>query len=143
MSIPTANNLWLEAGAMQGGSRNQLEMTDELAQFFGNQARSAQSVTILIPAGTQHDCSFVYRGDDYEHYSERWRLSLPTEHMGAPPCPGRVIRFSKQQSGGVLVIRLEVTDVNSPDHTQWQQQSHPPGGGSGTTHGGRQYGWWS
>jgi hypothetical protein len=133
---------WIEAGAMQGGSRNQLEMTDDLAQFFGPDARANEIITIQLQPGVQFIRPFVYRGDDYGHYTERWRLCLPTAQMGGSDYADRVVRFDRVQLGGATVFQLSVADLNSAAHISWQNQSQPPGGGTGTTQAGRQYGWW-
>ena len=139
-----ARTFWLEMGAMgTGGSRNQLEMPDELAMFFGDEAREEEIVTIQLPSGTQHVRPFVYRGDDYGHFTDRWRLCLPTARMGGPEYANRVARFDKVQIVEATVFRLTVADLNSTIHADWRQQSLRPNAGIDTTFGGRQYGWWS
>jgi hypothetical protein len=144
MCSPNATTFWMEAGSMgTGGSRNQLEMPNDLAEFFGDEARTNEIVTIQLAPGVQHFRPFVYRGDDYGHYTDRWRLCLPTARMGGPDYADRVVRFDKVQIGGATVFQLTVTDRNSAAHTAWRQQSDPPNGDRGTTFGGREYGWWS
>ncbi len=143
MFNPNATTLWIEAGAMQGGSRNQLELTDELARFFGNQVRTDEIVSIQLTPGVQYIRPFVYRGDDYGHYTERWRLCLPTGQMGGPDYADRVVRFDKVQVGSVTVFQLTVADRNSSTHNDWRARCLPPDGGTDVTFGGREYGWWS
>ena len=111
-----------------GGSNNQFEMPNDLAEFFGNQARTNEVVTIQLSPGVQHIRPFVYRGDDYGHYTERWRLCLPTASMGGPNYSNRVVRFDRLQIGGATVFQLTVVDVNSADHNAWQALSVPPNG---------------
>ena len=137
----TATSFWIDAGAMQGGSRNQLELTDEIAQFFGTQARLDEVVSIQLSPGVQYIRPFVYRGDDYGHYTDRWRLCLPTADMGGPEYANRVVRFDKFMLGGVTVLQLTVADRDSAAHDQWRRRSVPPNGGAGTTAGGREFGW--
>jgi hypothetical protein len=143
MFNPNAGTFWIEAGAMQGGSRNQLEMPDDLARFFGDQARTDEIVSIQLAPGVQHIRPFVYRGDDYGHYTERWRLCLPTAQMGGPDYPNRVVRFDRLQLGGVTVFQLTVADRDSAEHNDWRTHSVSSNGGTGTTFGGREYGWWT
>src|SRR4051794_10756291 len=117
MRSSNATILWMETGTMgTGGSRNQLEMPDDLAKFFGNEARSEEVVTIQLSPGVQHIRPFVYRGDDYGHYTDRWRLCLPTARMGGPDYSERVVRFDKIKIGGVIVFQLTVADRNSAAH---------------------------
>ncbi len=142
MFNPSATTLWIEAGAMQGGSRNQLELTDDIARFFGNQARDNEIVVIQLTLGVQHIRPFVYRGDDYGHYTDRWRLCLPTAQMGGPDYPNRVVRFDKVRIGAEIVFQLTVADLESSEHNSWRSLSAPPNGGIDTTFGGREYGWW-
>jgi hypothetical protein len=133
---------WMEAGAMQGGSRNQLEMTNDLAEFFGPEARASEVLTIQLQPGLHFIRPFVYRGDDYGHYTDRWRLCLPTAQTGGPDYADRVIRFDRVQIGGATVFQLTVADINSAAHHSWRNKSSPPNGTLGTTQGGRQYGSW-
>jgi hypothetical protein len=62
--------------------------------------------------------------------------------MGGSDYADRVVRFDRVQLGGATVFQLSVADLNSAAHISWQNQSQPPGGGTGTTQAGRQYGWW-
>jgi hypothetical protein len=137
-----AATFWIEAGAMQGGSRNQLELTNDLAKYFGRQARRDEVVSIQLAPGVQFIRPFVYRGDDYGHYTERWRLCLPTDQMGGPEYPDRVVRFDRMRIGRAMVYQLTVADPNSSEHRDWRRRSVSPSGGRGTTFGGREYGWW-
>ena len=143
MFNPRATSFWIDAGAMQGGARNQLELTDTLAQFFGSRARRSEIVTIQLSGGAQYNRPFVYRGgDDYGHYTDRWRLGLPTANMGGPDYRHRVVCFDKVYVGRATVFQLSVADPNSRLHGSWRRRSAAPTGGTGTTVGGRQYGWW-
>jgi len=137
-----ANSFWIDAGAMQGGSRNQLELMDEIAKFFGDQARSNEIVSVQLTPGVQHVRPFVYRGDDYGHYTERWRLCLPTAEMAGPEYANRIVRFDRIKLGGATVFHLTVTDRDSAEHVEWRGRSAAPNGGTDTTAGGREYGWW-
>lgn len=143
MPNQNATTFWMEAGSMgTGGSRNQLEMPNDLAEFFEQEARTNEIVTIQLNPGVQHIRPFVYRGDDYGHYTERWRLCLPTARMGGPDYADRVVRFDKLLIGNALIFHLSVADNGSPEQVSWRQQSVPPNGGMGDTFGGRGYGWW-
>jgi len=114
-------------------------MTNELAEFFGGDARANEVLTIQLQPGIHFIRPFVYRGDDYGHYTDRWRLCLPTAQMGGPDYADRVVRFDRVQIAGATIFQLTVTDINSAEHNAWRNQSS---GGPGTTQGGRQYGSW-
>jgi hypothetical protein len=135
-----AGTLWLDVGAMQGGARNQVEFPDEIALYFGNVVRHTEMATIQLAPGVLHFRPFVYRGDDYGHYTDRWRLCLPTNDMGGPDYSDRIVRFDKVQLGGVLAFQITVTDRNSAAHKAWKSQSQASGGVN-ATRGGREYGW--
>jgi hypothetical protein len=141
MLNPNATTFWIDCGAMQGEARNQLEMTDELARFFGKEARANEIVAIQLQPGVLLIRPLVYRGDDYGHYKERWRLGLPTANMGGPSYPNRVVRFDRLQIGGITAFQLTVTKPNSAAHKLWQSESKGLKGGIGTTFGGRKFGW--
>lgn len=134
---PNATSFWIETGAMQGGSRNQLELPNDIAEFFGAQARTDEVVMIQLAPGVQFIRPFVYRGDDYGHYTERWRLCLPTAQMGGPDYANRVARFDKLSIGGTTVFQLSVADVNSAEHQAWRNQSTA----QDETQADRQFGW--
>jgi len=142
MCNPTQSTFWIETGAMQGGSRNQLELPNDLAEFFGEEARTNEVMTIQLGPGNLFIRPFVYRGDDYGHYVDRWRLCLPTAQMGGPEYANRVVRLDRLSVGGATVFQLSVTDRNSPEHLAWRNQSAPPQGERGTTQGDREYGCW-
>lgn len=143
MSIANATTFWIEAGAMgTGGSRNILELPHNLTDFFGDQVRTDEVLTVQLTPGVQLIRPFIYRGDDYGHFTDRWRLCLPTARMGGPDYVDRVVRLDKLQIGGLTVFQLTVADRNSAQDTAWRQQSVPPNGETGTTFGGRTYGWW-
>jgi hypothetical protein len=142
MSIRTASNLWIEAGAMSGQFRHQVEFTDQVAQFFRDAERDGEIVSIRVAAkGPDWSRPLTYRGTDYGQWTEIWRLGLPTPGMKGPAYPGRVIRLERLEAGGNTVYRLHVTDDGSKDAALWRANA---GSNVATTSGplGRDFGYW-
>ena len=66
MSIQAATHFWLEAGEMSGGSRNQIEFTDDLVAFFDEKSRSAGEVFLWHDKDIKAVCSLTNRGQEYD-----------------------------------------------------------------------------
>jgi len=72
--IANANTFWIEAGAMSGGPRHQVEFSNDLAQFFDETSRENEIVTIRLPNGQEVARPLTYRGTDYDQWTDIWRL---------------------------------------------------------------------
>ncbi|MGD0767479.1 MAG: hypothetical protein ABSB42_04565 [Tepidisphaeraceae bacterium] len=145
MPIQTATHFWIEAGQMSGdpNHRHQIEFSNDLAEFFDNNSRDAEVVTVRLPDGSQHFRPLTYRGTDYGQWTEQWRLGLPTVNMGGPAYAGRVILFRRVATGAGHIYDLEVEDVGSPAALDWQNQAQAHGRvGVTAVHDGRNFGWW-
>src|SRR5262245_1417197 len=106
--IRTASSFWIEAGSMSGGSGNQIEFANELAEFFDDRGREEEIVTVRLPGGQTYSRPLTYRGTDYGQWTDIWRLGLPTSSMGAPEYAGRVIKFDRVVQGGSVVYEIAV-----------------------------------
>jgi len=102
--ISQATHFWIEAGAMSGYYRHQIEFPNHLAEFFNANDRRAGIVLIhLIGSHTNNllPRPIMYRGDDYDQYSQDiWRLGLPTPAEGGPVYAGQVILFKRIVADG-------------------------------------------
>ena len=136
--IANANTFWIEAGAMSGGPRHQVEFSNDLAQFFDETSRENEIVTIRLPSGQEVARPLTYRGTDYDQWTDIWRLGLPTERMGGPQYAGRYIRFDRL---GEARYQLTVEDAGSPAVAQWRHNSQVTDNTGGPQ--GREYGYWS
>lgn len=144
--VRTANTFWIHAGQMSGDPdhRHQLELTDDLARFFDDDARASEVITIRLPEGTMHVRPLTYRGDDYGQWSgDIWRIGLPTARMGGPVYAGRVIRLDRVSVARRVVYDLTVADVDGPEAAEWEREAEERGvvdhtGGPA----GRAYGYW-
>jgi hypothetical protein len=144
IDIKKATTLWIEAGKMSGGSKNQVELTDELAQFFDSKALAAKSCDVRLPIGkTAPGRPAAHRGRRYGQWVDMWRFGLPTQRQGAPKYPGTVIRLDKVKSKNNYIYELTVTSPGSAVSKQWEADAKAKGTLSvtGGPHG-RRYGYW-
>jgi hypothetical protein len=123
MTIEEATFFWLEAGDMSGGSRNQIEFTDDLVTFFDEQSRSAGQVFIAYDKETKAHCPLTNRGQDYDQWTNKWRLGLITKAKGGVDYQGRVIRFEKRKVGRNFAYVITVADRQSALHEEWKAKS--------------------
>jgi hypothetical protein len=132
----------MESGGMSGDPehRHQIEFSDEVAQFFDHDARANEVIQMRFAGQPPLNRPLTYRGTDYGQWQDMWRLGLPTRNMGAPQYAGRVIKLQKVASNGGVVYEIEVADVGSPQHQNWQNQSAYTGVTGGPA--GRNYGYW-
>jgi len=123
MSIETATHLWFEAGDMSGGSRNQIEFSEELVRFFDDDSRAAEQVFVAYDKTIKAFCPLTNRGQDYGQWTNIWRLGLITKAKGGVDYQGRVICLEKRKIGQKYVYVITVTDLNSTSHKDWISKS--------------------
>ena len=139
MSIEDATFFWLEAGDMSGGSRNQIEFTDDLVIFFDEKSRSSAQVFIAYDSKTKSQCPLTNRGQDYDQWTNKWRLGLITKAKGGVDYQGRVICFERKKVGQNFAYLITVTDKDSELHQEWKAKSVHIGATFGPE--GRPYGY--
>ena len=135
----TATFLWVEAGDMSGGSRNQIEFSDDLVSFFDEEARTSGQVFIAYNKEIKALCHLSNRAQDYGQWTNIWRLGLITQAKGGVDYQGRVICLEKRKIGKSYVYVITVTDLNSVEHKEWVAKSKGIGMTGGTE--GRNYGY--
>lgn len=139
MSIEQATYFWVEAGDMSGGSRNQMEFTDEMALFFDEKSRSSEQVFVAFDKEKKAFCTFSNRGQDYDQWVNKWRLSLITKAKGGVDYAGRVVGFEKRKVGQSFAYVITVADIGSDLHQKWRSNSTYVGSTAGAE--GRAYGY--
>lgn len=139
MSIDTAMHLWIEAGDMSGGSRNQIEFSDELVAFFDKESVATGQVFIAYDKTIKAHCPLANRGQDYGQWANIWRLGLITKAKGGVDYQGRVIYLEKRAIGKAYVYLIAVTDAGSALHKEWLAKSLHVGTTGGSD--GRSYGY--
>jgi hypothetical protein len=135
-TLKNANTFWIEAGAMSGGSRNQVEFNKELAAFFGPVLNRQRKLAIDIGRLAWNDRPLSPKVTTFG--VEIWRLSLPTASSGGFEYQGKVIRFRR----GAPPSQRLVVDVANPDSRAariWRSESNRAGY-LGTTSGNRAFG---
>lgn len=138
MSIDEANYFWIEAGDMQGGSRNQIEFTDDIVLFFDEKSRSAGQAFLAFDTKTKGYGALSNRAQDYAQWVNKWRLSLITKAKGGVDYAGRVVCFEKRRIGQRYVYVTSVADIGSADHATWRSKSkriESTGGADGREYG--------
>jgi hypothetical protein len=139
MAIDTANFFWIEAGDMQGGSRNQIEFTDDIVIFFDEKSRSAGQAFLAFDTKIKGYGALSNRAQDYDQWVNKWRLSLITKAKGGVDYAGRVVGFEKRLIGKSYVYVLSVVDAGSAEHLAWRTKSQHIGSTAGSD--GREYGY--
>lgn len=140
MTIVGATHLWFEAGDMSGGSRNQVEFSDELVKFFDEDSRNSGKVFVAYDSKTKAYCPLANRGQEYGQWSNIWRLGLITEDKGGEPYPGKIIHLEKRLIGKRYVYLIEVIEPDSPEHKSLLANSIQTGVTGGSE--GRAFGHW-
>jgi hypothetical protein len=135
--VKEAANLWIEAGAMSGGSRNQVEFSRSLAEFFGPISKSSRKLRISANGKIWDDRPLSPKKTTFG--VDIWRLSLPTEMQGGFLYPARCIRLHRRHDTEGKYFELSVSDTGSRQHQRWQTQSHLKGY-AGLTSGKRAFG---
>jgi hypothetical protein len=119
-TIQAATAFWIEAGAMSGGARNQIELTDELVHFFDPTSLAAERCDIRLPTGKfAFGRPAKHRGRRYGQWVDIWRIGLPTAAQGGPKYPGSVIRLDRVKTKGRSVYEMSVTSPDSVVFHQW------------------------
>jgi len=137
LDVRTAKVLWIAAGAMSGGSRNQVEFNEQLATFFTPDLDDQVLLRVLCGRVVWNNRPLTPKTTTFG--VKIWRLSLPTSAHGAPSYPGRVLRFTRTGSPDQTMFRLDVADEQSRKHQQWIREAHRVGLVAATS-GNRMYG---
>lgn len=137
--VKIASALWIEAGAMSGGSRNQVEFNRGLTAFFGPIKLSSRTLRITAQRHVWDDRPLTPKTTTFG--VEIWRLSLPTYNQGGFAYPGKVIQFRRQQDSQGLLFELDVADIDSLQYRRWRENAHRHGY-LGITSGNRSYGFY-
>lgn len=98
MNIRDANELWLEVGAITGGSANQLEIPREVVTFFRVDPNRFQTRRFLVLTHAGHR----WGSNPMAYYMRNgmWRINLDTS---IPEVSGRMLRG--------LFVRFRRTEV--------------------------------
>lgn len=137
--LSNASSLWIDAGAMSGGSRNQVEFNRELATFFGRPRLRTGLLRIRSNGREWDDRPLAHKITTFHVHI--WRLSLPTEARGGFLYPGNVIRFRRSSDGEGTYFEVEVAARGAQRSQRWRATAHRRGY-VGITSGHRSYGFY-
>lgn len=137
--VGDASALWIDAGAMSGGSRNQVEFNRTLASFFGSPKRKRRILTITFGNNTWSDRPLSPKTTTFG--VDIWRLSLPTPDQTGIEYAGKILFFRKRLTGRSMNFRLDVADSESRKHKRWRTQANDLGY-LGRTSGNRMFGYY-
>ncbi len=132
-----ARCLWIEAGAMSGGSRNQVEFNRELAAFFGEVTKISRPVRIKIRDSIWNSRPLTPKTTTFG--VDIWRLSLPTLSTGGLDYPSTVLAFERGSDSDGEYFVLRTAHPSSKLHAQWRLKALRTGH-AGVTSGQRAYG---
>lgn len=118
-------NLWIEAGAMSGGDRHQIEFGRALAAFFGPPARRAIRLRMRWRRVSSDDRPLSFKITQWN--TEIWRLGLITSSQGGPSYPGQIIHFARMRDDSGEYFLLEVESPNSTKARLWRRQANRNG----------------
>lgn len=118
-------HFWIEAGAMSGGDRNQVEFGPSLATFFGPLARSTRNLRIRFGQVERSDRPLSFKTTQWG--TEIWRLSLITSSQGGPSYPGKVIHFTKSSDENGELFLLDLAAPDSREASEWRNVANRKG----------------
>lgn len=131
-----AGTLWIEAGAMSGGSRNQIEFDEALVAFFTDDPpRLNATIELALGANTRWlDCVLAHKQTTFG--VDIYRLSMPTLARGGFDYAGKVVSFERNGPYASRYFQISVTEVDGDLHNDWRSRS----ASVDRTAGGREYG---
>lgn len=135
--LQSSKTLWIEAGAMSGGSRNQVEFNRELAAFFGQVEHGTKLLRIRANGKEWDDRPLAHKVTTFGVHI--WRLSLPTVSGGGFEYPGKVIRIDKATDGEGEYFEVSVAQPNDRGPARWRTRANRHGY-VGVTSGHRSFG---
>lgn len=118
-------HLWIEAGAMSGGDRNQIEFGPALAVFFGDLVRGQRNLTLRWHDITRTDRPLSYKVTKWN--TEIWRLSMITSNQGGPSYPDQIVHFSKSRGADGDMFLIEVASPPSHQARRWRMLANRTG----------------
>ena len=130
------SSLWIEAGAMSGGSRNQIEFSEDLVAFFGPVEEERRYLRMRIGGHLWTDRPLSFKVTTLG--VKIWRLGLPT----GMDYVDQVVRFERSHDAEGLIFDIRVAGASSAKYRHWRRDSEIGGhlGFTGGRRSGREYG---
>jgi hypothetical protein len=132
-----ASTLWIEAGAMSGGARNQVEFSEDLAPFFGPPEFGRREIRVRFQGKISNDRPLSHKMTTLG--VNIWRLSLPSRAATGVDYRHQRLLLRRSEDAGGLLFTLAVADPASATAKRWVALTQTRGY-LGLTGGGRDYG---
>jgi HKD family nuclease len=131
--------LWIETEEMTGGSRNQMEFSDELSGFFTRPSDDTDQVIIKFGGSVHDDRPLNIRTTDPPYGVQICKLGLPTGYNYR----NKVVHLQKvlANPSEKPKYKLSVRNKSHTDVDEWKQLSRN-NGVLGETGGGREFGYY-
>lgn len=128
MTASNADNMWIETGGTSSVNRYQIDLKEELAEFFDEKTDGEARVNLEF-SDSDFPGQQLRKKDEEHHFTPQWRLYLPTDfpEYDDDYYPHTVVKFEKKQKGGERWYELEVADVDSNTHNQWRNEADSSG----------------
>lgn len=123
--IADARVLWIEAGQMSGGSRNQIEFSEELAGFLGPVSNKSKLIKIRVGDETWTNRPLTPKTTSFG--VSIWRLGLPTTHMCGLTYPGSFVRLERSRDSNGEYFQLTVAIPDSTELDAWRSEANRTG----------------
>lgn len=133
--------LWIEAGSMSGGDRNQVEFGPLLARFFGQLQRASVLKRLRWGQVERADRPLSHKITKWG--TDIWRFSLITSNQGGPSYQGQIVHFRRCTDGDGEYFEVEVAAPGSTRAARWRNLADRSGTRAMTglgRSGARQYG---
>ena len=125
VTIDQATHLWIEAGAMSGGDRNQIEFGPLLTSFFGQPFKGTRKLRITYRSVWRADRPLSHKTTQWK--TDIWRLSLITSKQGGPSYPKSIIHFHKQMDAEGEFFQIRTLKPTGRTAASLMARSHRTG----------------
>lgn len=119
--------MWIQVGALQGGSQSQLELPRRGHRFFGltfSQYDKTHNVTVGYPPLRMGSSLWTNRPLTWHGNNRMERLNLPTQSQGGPNYADSAVMFRRLPNG---YFELVVTPLDSDLAHAWAHASKEAG----------------
>lgn len=139
MTIRNADSLWIETEKMTGGSKNQLEFSENLSPFFSYSGSLPGEIDINFKGSLYSGRPVSSRTTDPPYEVPMCLVYLPTGFDYAH----KIIHFEKLSSNPATTPQVELKVASHGDNIidDWRESSRRMGE-IGETNGDREYGYY-
>lgn len=128
MTAANSEFMWIETGGTSSVRRYQIDLKNEIAEFFDEKTDGKSEVNIKFQ-GNEYSGQQLRKKDEEHHFTPQWRLYLPTEFNAYDDdyYPDSVVRFQRIEQNGTRWYQMEITESESDTHDQWKSEAQREG----------------